>query len=56
MMRLVLILSFLLLVVVAFSQDVVVSFVGVNANGGYQRLDSVVIHNYSFSDIFSKAL
>ena len=47
MKRLVLILSFLLLVVVAFSQDVVVSFAGVNANGGYQRLDSVVIHNYS---------
>ena len=33
----------------AFAQDIVVSFTGVNANGGYQRLDSVAIHNYSQS-------
>jgi uncharacterized protein (TIGR02145 family) len=47
MKKITLILSGLLLVVVSFAQDIVVSFTGVNANGGYQRLDSVVIHNYS---------
>ena len=47
MKKLALILSLLFLVAVVFAQDVVVSFTGVNANGGYQRLDSVVIHNYS---------
>ncbi|MBR3799201.1 MAG: fibrobacter succinogenes major paralogous domain-containing protein [Bacteroidales bacterium] len=47
MKKLTLILSISLLSAMAFSQDVVVSFAGVNANGGYQRLDSVVIHNYS---------
>ncbi len=47
MKKITLILSGLLLVVVSFAQDIVISFTGVNANGGYQRLDSVVIHNYS---------
>ena len=47
MKKLTLILSISLLSAMAFAQDVVVSFAGVNANGGYQRLDSVVIHNYS---------
>ncbi|MBO4874975.1 MAG: T9SS type A sorting domain-containing protein [Bacteroidales bacterium] len=47
MKKLALILSILLLSMIVFAQDVVVSFTGVNANGGYQRLDSVAIHNYS---------
>lgn len=47
MKKLTLILSISLLSAMAFAQDIVVSFAGVNANGGYQRLDSVVIHNYS---------
>lgn len=47
MKKLTLILSISLLSAMAFAQDIVVSFTGVNANGGYQRLDSVVIHNYS---------
>ena len=47
MKKLALILSILFLSVTVFAQDIVVSFTGVNANGGYQRLDSVVIHNYS---------
>lgn len=47
MKRLTLILFFIFLVAVVIAQDIVVSFIGVNANGGYQRLDSVVIHNYS---------
>lgn len=47
MKKLTLILSISLLSAMAFAQDVVVSFTGVNANGGYQRLDSVAIHNYS---------
>ena len=49
MKKITLILSGLLLVVVSFAQDIVISFTGVNANGGYQRLDSVAIHNYSQS-------
>lgn len=47
MKKLTLILSISLLSAMAFAQDIVVSFTGVNANGGYQRLDSVAIHNYS---------
>ena len=47
MKKISLILSILLLSMIAFAQDVVVSFTGVNANGVYQRLDSVAIHNYS---------
>ncbi len=47
MKKISLILYILLLSMIAFAQDVVVSFTGVNANGGYQRLDSVAIHNYS---------
>ena len=47
MKKLTLILSILLLSAMAFAQDIVVSFTGVNANGGYHRLDSVAIHNYS---------
>lgn len=49
MKKLTLILSISLLSAMAFAQDIVVSFTGVNANGGYQRLDSVAIHNYSQS-------
>ena len=41
MKKLTLILSISLLSAMAFAQDIVVSFTGVNANGGYQRLDSV---------------
>lgn len=47
MKKLTLILSISLLSAMAFAQDIVVSFTGVNANGGYHRLDSVAIHNYS---------
>ena len=47
MKKLSLILSFLFFSVIVFAQDIVVSFAGVNENDGYQRLDSVVIHNYS---------
>ncbi|MBO7134399.1 MAG: T9SS type A sorting domain-containing protein [Bacteroidales bacterium] len=47
MKKLALILSILFLSAMVFAQDIVVSFIGVNANGGYQRLDSVAIHNYS---------
>jgi len=47
MKKISLILSILLLNATAFAQDIVVSFTGVNANDGYQRLDSVAIHNYS---------
>ena len=49
MKKLTLILSISLLSAMAFAQDIVVSFTGVNANGGYHRLDSVAIHNYSQS-------
>ncbi|MBO7481250.1 MAG: T9SS type A sorting domain-containing protein, partial [Bacteroidales bacterium] len=47
MKKLALMLSILFLSAIVFAQDIVISFTGVNANGGYQRLDSVAIHNYS---------
>lgn len=42
-------LSFLSLffVLVVYAQNITVSFTGITQNGEYQRLDSVVIHNYS---------